>query len=104
MGAIAIEVTELRKLDTFIFRITDEFVRTRDETFRTSARELHRSVREYFANLNTYLTAVTQHVWDLDKGEDEQLAPAIASLDQRIVDIQSHVSAVASRFPIDEAT
>jgi PAS fold len=104
IGAIAIEVTELKKLDTFIFRPTNEFVCTRDETFRTSALELHRSVREYFANLNTYLTAVTQHVWDLDKGTDEQLAPAIASLDQRIVDIQSLVSAVASHFPIDEGT
>jgi hypothetical protein len=96
IGGIAIEVTELMNLDTYVRRVTAE------QSIRAELKELHRSVRGYLASLNTYLRAVTQQVWDLDKSADEQLAPAIVSLDQRIVHMQSLVFAVASRFRIEK--
>ncbi len=101
MGAIAVEVTELRKLEEFFSKVSGDLVRTEDKENVWLARELQDSIKQYFASLTLSLKQLIQHFWDLDKSADEQLAPTIVSLDQRIVAMRERVSAVAGCFPID---
>lgn len=101
LGAIAVEVTELRQLDEFLCTLARDLRRTPDNECSRVAQELHDSVSQYFIALKNSLGGITQHLWQLDKGADEQLARTVELLDQRIMAMRSFVSTVANRFPID---
>jgi signal transduction histidine kinase len=100
-GAIAVEVTELRRLDEFLFKFTRDVPHNPDKESSRVARELHDSLTQYFIAVKNSLDAITQQLWQLDRGADEQLAPTIGLLDQRIMAMRTLVSTVANRFPID---
>jgi PAS domain S-box-containing protein len=102
MGAIAVDITELRKLDEFFSQLIKSLLRTGQKENSWRARELHDSIGQYFAALATNLSLVTQHIWRSDKSADEQLAPTIESLDQRILAMRDVISGVAAQFPINQ--
>jgi signal transduction histidine kinase len=101
VGAPAVEVTELRTLDDFLSKLTRDLPRTPDQESSKIARELHDSVSQYFIALKNTVDGITQHLWQLDRGADEQLAPTIELLDQRILAMRTLVSTIANRFSID---
>ena len=101
LGGISVEITELKRLHQLCSKLTNGSVRTKDKERYWRARELQDSLHQYFKALTVSLASVTQHLWQLDKSADEQLAPAIELLDQRVLAIKTLVSAVAEEFPSD---
>ncbi len=99
LGGISVEITELKRLHQLCSKLTEGAVRTKDQERYWRVRELQDSLRQYFEALTVSLDCVTQHVWQLDKSADEQLAPAIELLDRRIVAMRTLVSVVAERLP-----
>jgi hypothetical protein len=101
MGVVAVEVTDLRRLDGCLSRLTSDLVRAQKSDFNSDASELRQSLKEYYANLNMYLSALTQNVWSLEKDAAGQLAPVITTLDRRIIGVRTLVSSVANRLGFD---
>jgi signal transduction histidine kinase len=95
LGAIAVEVTELKKLNKFWSEVASNLDRTGTNSHRALAQELHESMGQYFTALAANLNQVTRNFWDLDKSADEQIAPIIESLDKRIVAVRNVASEVA---------
>ena len=102
LGGIVVDVTDLHKLDEYFSKFTAELVRTRTPANLSLARELHDSTVEYHIALMMTLTRLTQRGWTIDQSADEQLAPRVESLDQRIATMRRLASAVAHRFRIDQ--
>ena len=102
MGVIAVDITELRKLDEFFSHLIQGLLRTGQKENSWRARELHDSIGQYFAALTTNLSLVTQHIWRSDIGADEQLAPTVKTLDERILAMRNVISDVAAQFPINQ--
>ena len=102
MGAIAVDISELKKLDEFFSQLIRGLLSTGQKENSWRARELHDSIRQYFAALAMNLSLVTQHIWRSDKSADEQLAPTIESLDQRILAMRDVIAGVAAQFPINQ--
>jgi PAS domain S-box-containing protein len=102
MGAIAVDITELKKIDEFFSQLIRGLLSTGQKENSWRARELHDSIRQYFAALAMNLSLVTQHIWRSDKSADEQLAPTIESLDQRILAMRDVIAGVAAQFPINQ--
>jgi PAS domain-containing protein len=102
MGAIAVDITELRRLDDFFSQLIKSLLRTGQKENSWRARELHDSIAQYSAALTTNLSLVTQHIWRSDIGADEQLAPTVKSLDERILAMGNVISDVAAQFPINQ--
>jgi signal transduction histidine kinase len=98
LGSIVVEVTELRSLD---YKLTHHLLPTWDKESSRVAQELHDSVSQYFAVLTNSLGLVNQHIWQLDKTADEQVASTLELLDQRIDAMRTLVSAVSGCFAID---
>jgi|SRR5579859_6706148 len=94
LGGIAVETTELKRLHQLCSKLTDGPVLTKDKERYWRARELQGSLHQYFEALTISLASVTQHIRQLDKSADEQLAPAIELLDQRILAMRTLVSDV----------
>ena len=101
LGGISVETTELKRLHQLCSKLTDGPVRMKDKERYWRARELQDSLNQYFEALSLSLASVTQHVWQFDKSVEEQLAPAIELLDQRVLAMRTLVSGVAERFSID---
>lgn len=101
MGVVAVEVTDLRRLDGFLSRLTSDLIRAQKSDIHSDAMELHQSLKEYYANLNIYLSALTRNVWNLEKDAAGQLAPVITSLDRRIIEVRTLVSSVNNRLGVD---
>ena len=101
LGGILVETTALKRLHQLCSRLTDGSVGMRGKERYWRIRELESSLNQYFEALTISLASVAQHVWQSDKSADEQMAPAIESLDKRILVMRTLVSAVAERFSID---
>jgi hypothetical protein len=102
VGVVAVDITEIKKLDKFVSRLANPFLATQDKNTPRQAKEVHDAIAQYFMALTASLGRMTRHIWQPDKSADEQLVPTIELLDQRILRMRNFVSEVANRFTIDE--
>jgi hypothetical protein len=102
IGVVAVDITEIKKLDKFVSRLANPFLAGQDKDSLHRAKEAHDAISQYLMALTASLDRMTQHIWQPDKSADEQLGPTIELLDKRILRIRELVSEVASRFTFDE--
>jgi hypothetical protein len=99
LGALVIDATALHQVDRFLVDLANRLAHKGEKETSCLARELKNSMSQYSAAMRAALTGVTQHIWHLEQNVDEQLAPMIDSLDQRVADMRRVVAAIAARLP-----
>jgi transcriptional regulator with PAS, ATPase and Fis domain len=105
VATITVEITAQRKLDKSFRQLTSRLLWTGNREHRSLARDLHDSIDEYHTALAATLRRLTASLASLYGGSWEPhkstgvLAQSVASLDQRIVNMRTIVSEIASRFP-----
>jgi transcriptional regulator with PAS, ATPase and Fis domain len=100
MGAIAIEVTELKRLDRFYRRLRDETARSGNEAGLRVAQPLCDSLDQYFAALITSMGKLRQNIWQLEKSVDQQFAPTMGLLEKRLLEMRSLASSLNGVSPV----
>jgi len=105
VATITVEVTAQRKLEKSFRRLSGELLWTGNQEYRWLAGALHDSINAYhavittsMARLTTSLISLGEQGWEPEKSA-EILAQTVEWLDQRIVNMRTIVSDVASRFP-----
>jgi hypothetical protein len=94
VGALAIEVTALKRLDRFYRRLRDDMRRTGNEASLRVAQELCDSLDQYFAALITSMGKLRQDVWQLEKSVDQQFVPTTELLEKRLLEMRSLASSL----------
>jgi transcriptional regulator with PAS, ATPase and Fis domain len=109
VATITVEVTAQRKLERSFRRLASGLLWTGNQEYRSLAGALHDSINAYhsvittsLARLTTNLVSLSEQGWEPDSSA-EILAQTVAWLDQRIVNMRTIVSDVASRFPDQSA-
>lgn len=98
MAALAIEITEMKKLDRLLSDCNLEMLHRKYRDDARLAIEAHAAMRQYFTALSTSFGKLTRHKWLLDTAADEQLMPVVSALDKRIELMRTLVSEVAYRL------
>jgi PAS domain-containing protein len=105
VAAITVEVTAQRKLEKSFRNLADELRWTGNQEYRRLADALHASINAYHAvittslgRLTTSLVGLSERGWEPENCA-EILGQTVEWLDQRIVNMRTIVSDVASRFP-----
>jgi hypothetical protein len=104
VATITVEVTAQRRLEKSFRRLTGELLWTGNQEYRSLAGALHDSINAYHAVITTSLGRLitslvsSEHGWEPESSA-EILAQTVEWLDQRIVNMRTIVSDVASRFP-----
>ena len=110
VATITVEITAQRKLEKSFRQLTSRLLWTGNREHRWLARDLHDSIDEYHGALTATLRRLAASLASLRGGgwephkSTEILAQSVASLDQRIVNMRTIVSDIASRFPARSAT
>jgi transcriptional regulator with PAS, ATPase and Fis domain len=104
IATITVEVTAQRRLEKSFQQLTSELLWAGNQQYRLLAGALHDSINAYHAIITTSLSRLTtslvssEHGWEQESSA-EILAQTVEWLDQRIVNMRTIVSDVASRFP-----
>ncbi len=105
IATITVEVTAQRKLEKSFRNLADELRWTGNQEYRRLADALHASINAYHAvittslgRLTTSLVGLSERGWEPENCA-EILGQTVEWLDQRIVNMRTIVSDVASRFP-----
>jgi hypothetical protein len=101
MGGIAIEVTELKRLDRFCRRLSYDLARRGDKASWRVAQELCDSLDQYFAALTTSMGMLQRNIWQLDKSVDKQLPPTMELLEKRLHEMRTLASSLGDLMPVE---
>jgi hypothetical protein len=101
IGGIAIEVTELKRLDRFCRRLSYDLARRGDTARGRVAQELCDSLDQYFAALTTSMGMLQRNIWQLDKSVDKQLPPTMELLEKRLHEMRTLASSLCDLMPVD---
>jgi transcriptional regulator with PAS, ATPase and Fis domain len=97
IGILLVEVTQQRKLEAFLHKLTAELHHIKTQETFWLTRELQASIDQYHAALATNLDLLVRD----QERSIELLAQSIEILDQRIISMGILVDGIATHFPID---
>jgi len=100
MGGIAIEVTELKRLDRFFRRLRYDLARRGDNASLRVAQELSDSLDQYFAALTTSMGKLRRNIWQLDQSVDKQFSPTMELLEKRLLEMRTLASCLDDLMPL----